>query len=105
MTTQHARPREVAELLARHGIPQRTPAKLAGLSQPALSLFLSGQRGLSLSAQLSLLKALTWLIELARGSKLPINFADTERLRPLWFEHLRLESEAQVLELANKQQQ
>ncbi len=104
MTTLYARPREVAELLARNGIPQRTPSKLAGLSQAALSMFLSGQRGLSLDAQLSLLRVLAWLVELARESELPIDFADIERLRPLWLRHLRRESEAQLVELTNEQQ-
>jgi hypothetical protein len=106
MTIQHTRPRDVAELLARHKIPQSTLGEFGGISQTAISLFLSGQKGMGLNAQLRMLKALQWLVKLARESELPVDFSDVEKLRPLWLRHLRTESEAQLVELnANEQQQ
>ena len=104
MTTQHARPREVAELLTRHKIPQLTIARLIGRSQPALCLYLNGKRGLTLDTEVALLKVLRFLSELAEESKVPVDFSNIKKLRPLWLQHLRLESEAQLIELVDEQQ-
>ena len=67
MIEQNVRPDRVNDALIKYKIPQRTVAELANFSQPALSMFLSGHRGLTLDSQIALLKALRWLRELAQA--------------------------------------
>lgn len=101
---QHANPRRVAETLDRYNIPQSTLAEFSGFSQPMLSLFLSDKKGLSLNAQLALFRALRWLTELGQETKVPVDFSNIEALRLLWREHLRLECETELIDLAGERQ-
>ncbi len=103
MVEQYASPYRIADTLARRGIPQATLAEFAGFSQPMLSMFLGGKRGLTLDAQTALFKALRFLTDLAQGTKVPVDFSNIEALRPLWREHLRLEREEELMGLANEQ--
>ena len=103
-TEQHARSNQIAATLDRNKIPQATLAKLSGLSQPGICLYLNGKRGLTLDAQIAVLRAVRFLCELAEESKAPIDFSNIDALWPLWLEHQRLEREEQLIGLANEEQ-
>ena len=102
MVEQHAKPHRVSARLRQLNIPQGTLAEFANLSQPAISLFLTGQKGLSSDAQGAVFKALKFFEELAEEAGVPIDFSNLEGLRPLWKKHLRLESESELIRLAGE---
>jgi hypothetical protein len=102
MAEQHANPRRIAETLDRYNIPQATLARLSGFSQPMMSMFLGAKKGLGLDAQAALFKALRFLTDLSQGTKVPIDFSNVDALESLWREHLRLECETELIDLAHE---
>src|SRR5512135_1312024 len=94
---------QIAVALDKYRIPQSTLAEFADLSQPSLSLYLAGKKGLSINSQLALLKGLDWLCSLARETKTPIDFSNVAALWPLWCSHLSAEAEAELTQLAAEQ--
>jgi transcriptional regulator with XRE-family HTH domain len=94
MIYQGLKPERLEKLLGKHDIPQKTFARLGGISDAMLSLFLSGEKGLSYEVQDDFLIAMEFVRELVAKSPAPVDFRKTDEIVALFqdFKAKRLES-------------
>ena len=97
---QHVSPRHIAARLQRLGVPQATLAEFADVSPTQISLWFSGERGLSTDAQVAVLRAMKFFDEMAEEAAevdLSFNFADVPGLQKRWTKFLRVRAEAEII--------
>jgi len=90
-------PAYLREQLGDLGCPQQTLCEIVGISPTGLSLFLSGQKGLSTITQRDIYVAIQFFEEVQKRSPFPVNFAAVDDLRPHYEEFMRLRAESEVL--------
>ena len=99
---QHVKPWRIEARMKRLSVPQTALAEYADLSTPLISLWFAGERGLSLDAQLAVLRAMEFFEEVAASTDVPVDFGNEEGLRPRWRKFLRLRAEREVIRTAGE---
>lgn len=92
MVEQHVSPRRTQQRMDRLGITQATVCEFADIQPPAFSRWLAGERGLSLDAQGSVIRAMKFFEQLAEGSDTPIDFNNTPAIQKHWRKFLDLQT-------------
>jgi len=100
---QFLSPKFVTRRLEEDRCKQFAFAELVGLSEPELSLFLSGRRGLSLATQQQAFAVLEFLEKFRDAhAGIPIDFSDVAAIRPHFEEFLLARAEGQVVRMASE---
>jgi hypothetical protein len=102
MILQLFKARDVARVQEKYNVPNRTLAALWDISEPMISLFKSGQRGLSREAQSRGFLVLRFIKNTAEDSALPVDFSQTERMVELFERYRQRYDEDQVICLAHE---
>jgi hypothetical protein len=105
MTTvpQFIHRREIARRLDRVGATQGCLARCVGISDPQLSLVLSGQKLMSETVQLNTIQTLRFFEELAADhAPAPVRFSDVDAIEQLYKEWRRKHEDDQVVHAADE---